>query len=139
MAVLWRRKSTEAAGDTHVRRAAVARLDGETGPSMYYTFSAELWQYDGEAPLGFVTLPADLPKRHPSQARPVGHVRRIDQGNGHSWRCALGDIAVSRALAPLLCAPDPEVRPSGGATSGRFPCGGTARAALSAFLLGGYA
>ena len=100
------------------------------GRSVRYTFSGELWQYGGEAPWALSRCQQNL-KGHPSQARPVGHVRRIDQCIGHSWRYALSDIVVPRALAPLLCAPDPEVRPSGRATSGRFPCGGTATAALS--------
>ena len=82
-------------------------------------------------PLGLCHVASRTLQGHPSQARPIGHARRSDQCIGHSWRHALGDIVVLRALAPLLRAPDPEVCPSGRATNGRFPCGGTARAALS--------
>jgi hypothetical protein len=29
--------------------------EGKIGPSMDYTFTAELWQYDGESPWSFIT------------------------------------------------------------------------------------
>ena len=46
---------------------------------MYYTFSAELWQYDGDAPWGFVTLPAELSEdiraKHGPSATSVGSIK----------------------------------------------------------------
>src|SRR4029453_10459769 len=98
------------------------------------TFTAELWQYDVEAPWGFVTFACRTLRGHPSQARPVGQIRRIDQGNGDNRRYALGDIVVPRALARPVRAPDPGLRPNGRATRGRFRCGGPARAALTPLL-----
>jgi Domain of unknown function (DUF1905) len=49
------------------------------GPSMAYTFSAELWQHDDEAPWAFVTLPAELSEdiraKHGPSAREPGRRR----------------------------------------------------------------
>jgi hypothetical protein len=93
MAVLWRSQAAEAATETHVGGPQSPALTESPGLSMYYTFSGELWQYDGEAPLGFVTLPAELSKdiraKHGPSATSVGSIKCI----GHSWRYALGDTA----------------------------------------------
>jgi hypothetical protein len=62
MAVLWRSEAAKAATETPVGGPQSPASTESPGPSMYYTFSAELWQYDREAPFGFVTLPAELSK-----------------------------------------------------------------------------
>jgi hypothetical protein len=46
---------------------------------MDYTFSAELWQYDGESPWAFITLPAELSQdiraKHGPSATSVGSIK----------------------------------------------------------------
>jgi hypothetical protein len=91
MAVLWR---SEAAGDSHVRRAAIGTASTERpGPSMDYTFSAELWQYDGEAPWGFVTLPAELSEdiraKHGPSATSVGSIKVMVTVGAARWATSL--------------------------------------------------
>jgi hypothetical protein len=53
--------------------------DGKIGPSMDYTFTAELWQYHGESPWGFITLPAELSQdiqaKHGPSATSVGSIK----------------------------------------------------------------
>jgi hypothetical protein len=78
MAVPWRREAAEAAMETHVGGPQSPASTERPSPSMYYTFSGELWQYDGEAPLGFVMLPAELSKdiraKHGPSATSVGSI-----------------------------------------------------------------
>jgi hypothetical protein len=50
MPVLWRSEAAEESTETHVDGPQSPASTQSPGPSMYYTFSGELWQYDGEAP-----------------------------------------------------------------------------------------
>jgi hypothetical protein len=129
MAVLWHSEAAEESTETHVDGPQSPASTESPGPSMYYTFSGELWQYDGEAPLGFVTLPAakDIRAKHGPSATPVGAINVLVTVGATHWatslfsarshRCYVLPIQKSVRAAELLVA--------------RFPCGGTARAALS--------
>jgi hypothetical protein len=125
MSVLWRSEAAEAATETHVGGPQSPASTQSPGPSMYYTFSAELWQYDGEAPLGFVTLPAELSKdiraKHGPSATPVGAIKvMVTVGATHwatslfparSHRCYVLPIQKSVRAAERLMAGSPvEVR-----------------------------
>ena len=63
------------------------------GLSMYYTFSAELWQYDDEAPWAFVTLPAELSEdiraKHGTSATPVGSIKVMVTVGATRWATSL--------------------------------------------------
>jgi hypothetical protein len=93
MAVLWRSQAAEAATETHVGGPASPASTESPGPYMYYTFSAELWQYDGEAPLGFVTLPAELSKdirvKHGPSATSVGSIHVLVTVGATHWATSL--------------------------------------------------
>ena len=93
MSVLWRSEAAEAATETHVGGPQSPASTESPGPSMYYTFSAELWQYDGEAPFGFVTLPADLPKdiqaKHGPSATSVGSIKAMVTVGATRWATSL--------------------------------------------------
>jgi hypothetical protein len=93
MSVLWRSEAAEAATETHVGGPQSPASTGSPGPSIYYTFSAELWQHDGEAPLGFVTLPADLSKdiraKHGPPATSVGSINVVVTVGATHWATSL--------------------------------------------------
>jgi hypothetical protein len=125
MAVLWRSQAAEAATETHVGGLQLPDSTQSPGPSMYYTFSVELWQYDGEAPFGFVTLPAELSKdiraKHGPSATSVGSTNvMVTVGATHwatslfparSHRCYVLPIQKSVRAAERLAAGSPvEVR-----------------------------
>jgi hypothetical protein len=125
MAVLWRSEAAEAATETHVGGLQSPDSTQSPGPSMYYTFSVELWQYDGEAPFGFVTLPAELAKdiraKHGPSATSVGSINvMVTVGATHwatslfparSHRCYVLPIQKSVRAAERLAAGSPvEVR-----------------------------
>jgi Domain of unknown function (DUF1905) len=63
------------------------------GPSMDYTFSAELWQYDAEAPWAFVTLPAELSEdiraKHGPSATSVGSIKVMVTVGATHWATSL--------------------------------------------------
>jgi hypothetical protein len=63
------------------------------GPSMNYRFSAELWQYDVEAPWGFVTLPAELSEdiraTHGPSANSVGSINVMVTIGATRWATSL--------------------------------------------------
>jgi Domain of unknown function (DUF1905) len=63
------------------------------GPSMYYTFSGELWEFDPEDPLGFVTLPAELSEdiraKHGPSATPVGSINVLATVGATHWATSL--------------------------------------------------
>jgi hypothetical protein len=88
------------------------------GPSMYYTFSGELWLYDGEDPFGFVMLPAELSEdirvQHAPSATSVGAINAMVTVGGTHWptslfparshRCYVLPIQKSVRAAELLVA-----------------------------------
>jgi hypothetical protein len=88
---------------------------------MYYTFSGELWQYDDEVPLGFVTLPAELSKdiraKHGPSATSVGAINAMVTVGATHWatslflarshRCYVLPIHKSARVAERLVAGSP--------------------------------
>jgi hypothetical protein len=60
---------------------------------MNYRFSAELWQYDVEAPWGFVTLPAELSEdiraKHGPSAKSVGSIKVMVTIGATRWATSL--------------------------------------------------
>jgi hypothetical protein len=125
MAVLGRSEAAEAATETHVSGPQSPASTKSPGPSTYYTFRGELWLYDGEDPLGFVTLPAELSKdiraKHGPSATSVGAINvMVTVGATHwatslfpvrSHRCYVLPIQKSVRVAELLVAGSPvEVR-----------------------------
>ena len=60
---------------------------------MNYRFSAELWQYDVDAPLGFVTLPAELSEdiraKHGPSAKSVGSIKVMVTIGATRWATSL--------------------------------------------------
>jgi hypothetical protein len=60
---------------------------------MNYRFSAELWQYDVEAPLRFVTLPAELSEdiqaKHGPSAKSVGSIKVMVTIGATRWATSL--------------------------------------------------
>jgi hypothetical protein len=70
------------------------------GPSMNYRFSAELWQYDVEAPWGFVTLPAELSEdiraKHGPSATSVGSIKVMVTIGATRWATSLFPVRSSR-------------------------------------------
>ena len=73
-------------------------------PSVYYTFSAELWEYDGEAPLGFVMLPAELSKdiraKHGPSATSVGSIKVTATVGATRWATSLYPAHSDRRYVP---------------------------------------
>jgi hypothetical protein len=67
--------------------------EGKIGPSMDYTFTAELWQYDRESPWGFITLPAELSQdiraKHGSSATSVGSIKVTATVGATRWATSL--------------------------------------------------
>ena len=67
--------------------------EGKIGPSMDYTFTAELWQYDGESPWGFITLPAELSQdiraKHGPSATSVGSIKVTATVGATRWATSL--------------------------------------------------
>ena len=71
------------------------------GPSMEYTFSAELWQYDGEAPWCFVTLPAELSEdirvEHGPSATSIGSIKVMVTIGAARWATRLFRVRSHRS------------------------------------------
>jgi hypothetical protein len=67
---------------------------------MEYTFSAELWHYDGEAPWGFVTLPAELSEdiraKHGPSATSVGSIKVMVTIGATRWATSLFPVSSHR-------------------------------------------
>jgi hypothetical protein len=60
---------------------------------MDYTFTAELWQYDGESPWGFITLPTELSQdiraKHGPSATSVGSIKVTATVGATYWATSL--------------------------------------------------
>jgi hypothetical protein len=93
MALLWRSEAAHEATETHVDGPQSPASAESPGPSMYYTFSGELWEYDGEDPFGFVMLPAelseDLRAKHGPSATPVGAINVLATVGATHWATSL--------------------------------------------------
>ena len=82
--------------------------EGELGPSMDCTFMADLWQYDGESPWGFVTLPAELSQdiraKHGRSTTSVGSIKVTVTIGGRAGRHRCSPSARTAAM----CSPSRE-------------------------------
>ena len=78
--------------------------DGKIGPSMDYTFTAELWQYHGESPWGFITLPAELSQdiraKHGPSATSVGSINVLVTVGATHWATSLYPAHSDRRYVP---------------------------------------